>query len=107
MTGTSPSSFATAINNHQDVVGYAYEPAPEHAFLWTRGAKVNIGVPPGGQDFFPVLRHHHLVAGQGLLDPHADDGAAVVRTHPATFVQHVIQRVVHLVAPPALVWGEG
>ena len=39
-----PSSYATAINQHHDVVGYAYAPAPNYAFLWMRGALVNLGV---------------------------------------------------------------
>src|SRR5205085_10502083 len=47
-------------------------------------------------DLAAIGAEQHALAGERVLDLHADNGAAVVRAEPAPLVQHVVDRVLQL-----------
>lgn len=64
----SPSSFATAINDHGVIVGSSTTPYGSlHAFVWRAGRMTDLGVPGGGESFAEDVNNRGQVVGFAML----------------------------------------
>jgi len=95
-------SFATALNNHHQVVGWALNGIPsdnsvwgplgtqQRAFLWQNGVMEDIGDLGGTSSASYLINDHGQISGVSFADTNPDPSSGTFPTHPFFYENGVI-----------------